>query len=137
MKFTIFNKNTGQIIQSGDCIDSDYDIQYVPNECEKLPIYSDPINQYIENGIVKDIPQKPEYQSYFDYQTKQWIKDKDAQGYVIKAKRNMLLAESDWTQLPDVPINTKTQWSTYRQELRDITSQPGYPFDVIWPTKPE
>lgn len=54
-----------------------------------------------------------------------------------KSKRNLLLQESDWTQLPDVPLETKQAWATYRQALRDITSQEGYPFNVIWPTKPE
>lgn len=54
----------------------------------------------------------------------------------IRSKRNILLTECDWTQLPDAPANSVT-WAVYRQELRDITIQEGYPFNVIWPTKPE
>ena len=40
----------------------------------------------------------------------------------LRRDRNRLLAESDWTVLPDSPIADKTAWQTYRQELRDITN---------------
>ena len=40
----------------------------------------------------------------------------------LRRNRNILLAESDWTVLPDSPIADKTAWQTYRQELRDITN---------------
>ena len=55
---------------------------------------------------------------------------------VIRARRAALLAESDWTQLPDVPLPTKEAWATYRQALRDITLQPD-PHNIIWPTQPQ
>lgn len=54
---------------------------------------------------------------------------------IIKIKRNMLLSESDWTQVADAPVD-KLAWSTYRQQLRDITNQNGFPKNVIWPSKP-
>lgn len=50
--------------------------------------------------------------------------------------RARLLNESDWTQLPDVPLETKSAWADYRQALRDITEQPGFPKNVVWPEKP-
>jgi hypothetical protein len=55
----------------------------------------------------------------------------------IRVQRNELLLESDWTQLSDSPLSEekKIEWQTYRQELRDITSQQD-PFNIIWPTKP-
>jgi len=52
-------------------------------------------------------------------------------------ERKAKLVASDWTQLPDVPISTKTAWATYRQELRDITAQAGYPTEITWPTPPQ
>ena len=55
---------------------------------------------------------------------------------VVRARRAVLLAESDWTQLPDVPLATKEAWAEYRQALRDITSQPD-PRNIIWPTAPQ
>ena len=56
----------------------------------------------------------------------------------IKIRRNRLLYESDWTQLPNGPLSSELQtaWATYRQALRDITAQPGFPTDVVWPTSP-
>jgi len=53
----------------------------------------------------------------------------------IRAKRNKLLAESDWTQLEDTPVD-KAAWATYRQNLRDITDQEGFPSNLAWPTPP-
>ena len=64
------------------------------------------------------------------------IAAKDAeQSKAIRTQRNQLLAESDWTQLADAPVD-KTIWSVYRQSLRDISSQKGFPWDVVWPEKP-
>jgi hypothetical protein len=50
-----------------------------------------------------------------------------------RARRNTLLAECDWTQLPDVPAATKTAWAPYRQALRDLPEDPAWP-DMDWPT---
>jgi hypothetical protein len=57
-----------------------------------------------------------------------------AQWNVIRAERNKLLVESDWTQLPDAPVDVAA-WATYRQALRDITTQAD-PFAIIWPESP-
>lgn len=51
-----------------------------------------------------------------------------------RAKRQSLLAETDWMALSD---NTLTEeWGAYRQVLRDIPQQEGFPFEVVWPVKP-
>lgn len=54
-----------------------------------------------------------------------------------RGARNQLLAESDWTQVADAPVD-QTAWATYRQELRDITQHPNWPHleDSDWPVKP-
>lgn len=57
--------------------------------------------------------------------------------FEVLAERSKKLVASDWTQLPDVPLATKAAWATYRQELRDITAQSGYPTEIIWPTPPQ
>lgn len=56
----------------------------------------------------------------------------------VRAERNRLLIESDWTQLKDAPLTPEKmeEWSQYRQALRDITSQPAFPTGVVWPTTP-
>ena len=55
----------------------------------------------------------------------------------VREKRNNLLTESDWTQLQDSSLSEsdKEKWALYRKELRDITDQEGFPFDITWPVK--
>lgn len=60
----------------------------------------------------------------------------DAQASAVRAERNRLIAESDWTQLPDSPVD-KQMWAAYRQALRDLTAQAGFPWELEWPIKPE
>lgn len=55
---------------------------------------------------------------------------------VIRAERDRRIAETDWTQLPDVPDATKSKWQAYRQELRDVPQSNTDPANVVWPTKP-
>jgi hypothetical protein len=54
-----------------------------------------------------------------------------AQWAVVRAERNKLLADCDWTQLPDASADAAA-WATYRQALRDITDQAN-PFNIVWP----
>ena len=54
----------------------------------------------------------------------------------IRIQRNQLLEESDWTQSNDISLDNDADWKTYRQTLRDITKQSGFPTDVTFPTKP-
>lgn len=64
------------------------------------------------------------------------IAAKDAeQAKAVRADRNKRLADSDWTQLIDAPVDRQA-WLVYRQELRDISAQPGFPWDVQWPEMP-
>ena len=59
----------------------------------------------------------------------------DAQAAQIRAERNTKLAASDWTQVADAPVD-QAAWAAYRQALRDITAQAGFPWDVQWPEMP-
>lgn len=62
-------------------------------------------------------------------------------GDVIKRKRLQLLVDSDWTDTLSAKArlgeSTYSEWQTYRQALRDITKQSGYPLDVTWPVPPQ
>jgi hypothetical protein len=61
---------------------------------------------------------------------------KDAeQAKNIRSTRNEKLTESDWTQVADAPVD-KALWATYRQALRDITTQTGFPWEITWPDAP-
>lgn len=60
------------------------------------------------------------------------------QGARVRADRNARLAACDWTQVDDAPFDNtgKAAWAAYRQALRDISSQPGFPWEVVWPESP-
>ena len=52
----------------------------------------------------------------------------------VRAERETKLKESDWMALSDVTMTA--EWSTYRQALRDVPEQAGFPHTVTWPTEP-
>jgi hypothetical protein len=54
----------------------------------------------------------------------------------VRGRRDMLLRDSDWAVLTDAPTD-KTAWQAYRQGLRDVPSQAGFPNSINWPTEPE
>jgi hypothetical protein len=61
---------------------------------------------------------------------------KDAeQAASVRASRTQLLKDCDWTQIADSTAD-KTAWATYRQALRDITGQAGFPWTITWPDAP-
>ena len=53
----------------------------------------------------------------------------------IRQQRNAKLTACDWTQVADAPVD-KTAWSTYRQSLRDLPKESGFPWTITWPTQP-
>ena len=57
----------------------------------------------------------------------------------VRAERDKLLASCDWMAIKafEAGYAVSTEWATYRQALRDITSQAGFPSEVTWPTQPE
>lgn len=59
----------------------------------------------------------------------------DARARNARAIRDAKLAASDWTQLADTPADSAA-WAVYRQALRDITEQEGFPCDITWPVEP-
>ena len=56
------------------------------------------------------------------------------QDYLVRSQRDSLLQQSDVYALTD---RITDEWTAYRQALRDIPSQAGFPASVTWPTKPE
>jgi hypothetical protein len=73
------------------------------------------------------IPEKP------DYNPEQRAVEQQAKE--VRTQRDALLAETDWTQVADAPVDAAA-WATYRQALRDVPQQGGFPEEVTWPTKP-
>jgi len=53
----------------------------------------------------------------------------------VRTQRDALLKDSDWTQVSDAPVD-QSAWANYRQALRDLPEQEGFPQEVVWPNPP-
>ena len=64
--------------------------------------------------------------------------DRLLRGEESRAERGHRLTACDWTQVADVPLSDeqREQWRAYRQALRDVTDQPGFPDAIVWPESP-
>ena len=87
----------------------------------------------IVNGEILDMTQD-EIDEYVAW-SKQNVDASKAEA--ARNKRNALLVETDWTQGADIPTTIKSAHKPYRQALRDVPLQEGFPYNIIWPTKPE
>ena len=134
MKFIKYDPTNGKILLSGDIPE-----HMIPLQGEHvLKLDASPFHHYIDLETLKPIS-KPEKQEGFyiwSDDDKEWKVDVVMAEYSVTSKRNQLLVDSDWTQLSDIPAATKKKWKDYRQQLRDITDQPGFPTEILWPIKP-
>ena len=135
MIYTIYDETTGQILRV--VTTNEIDSQIKDGELFIEGEFSD-VSYYIENAQAVLIPEQPSQYSIFDFSTKQWVLVPDLAISDVATKRNKLLYSSDWTQIPNNPLTAEQQasWATYRQELRDVTTQSGYPYNVVWPVAP-
>jgi hypothetical protein len=84
-------------------------------------------------------PSDDELQTWrWDAEAWRWVSEPTAAALArdARAERARRLLACDWTQLPDVPAWTAQAWAAYRQALRDITAQPGFPISITWPEEP-
>lgn len=138
MKAIIYNQN-GQILRQVDAPEEYLILQKQEGEFILFG-EADDSTQYInvESDEIVDKPVKPNDYSEFNWQTKQWEDNAEiAKGNVL-SKRQQLLATTDWTDTysASTRLENYNAWQFYRQQLRDITTQEGYPFNVEWPTQP-
>jgi len=93
------------------------------------------------NGIYVDLTED----ELVDYQSRlsQHIAEMPARALnLLREQRNQLLASTDWRMVSDYPGSNQTEWQTYRQSLRDITTQtPSLDADgnltgITWPGPP-
>lgn len=83
-----------------------------------------------------NVPFTPEEEIEWDAMEAEWAAGaNDRAATKIRTERNAKLTQSDWTQVADAPVD-KAAWATYRQALRDIPSQAGFPNEVVWPVEP-
>lgn len=150
--FVLSNPSTKEIIINGSCPDDDFNLQAIPGfellegKATAFTHYVDN-NQIIEYSLPVQIKKAQRQPFYFEWSNDlfDWVdvrSDQEKYDFAsgsAKITRNELLYKSDWTQIANSPLTPEQQqqWAVYRQTLRDITTQSGYPFNIIWPTPPQ
>lgn len=139
-KYTFYNRETGVVDYSVECteellasiISSQPNSNYIEGEYLK-EFY------YFENDIPIKIPPFPGDSYIFNYITKQWEVDVKLATNKVLNIRSQLLQESDWTDTVSAQtrLTNWEDWQIYRQALRDITNQPEFPLNIIWPVMPQ
>lgn len=122
MKYAIYD-TSGTIIRTGSCQECDIELQASDDE-------------FLYIGEANQLTQKVVDGELVEFET-EIVFDKIRE---IRLDRNALLSKSDWTQLPDSPLNEeqKAAWAEYRQALRDIPNTGVLSTDLIqWPQPPE
>jgi hypothetical protein len=117
---------TNEVLESFDVYyveTTDYTDDYTKNIEEGTPILSE--SSYIQVWNKTDATEE-EISAKLE---EKWVE--------VRIMRDALLAQSDWTQFQDSPLSgtNLTDWQTYRQSLRDISSQSN-PYNLTWPAKP-
>jgi len=116
-----------------------------PAGCKAIEGRHDHERVRVDLATGETVPHQPHAPEADDLQTWRW--DAEAWRWVseptaaalardARAERARRLLACDWTQLPDVPAWTAQAWGAYRQALRDITAQPGFPISITWPEEP-
>jgi hypothetical protein len=142
MKAFAYSKQTGEIIyvfngsfSLADQIETDA-IGYI----NATNFEGDPDAHYIENGSIKYRGDRPTFDHKWNGAT--WELDVAMQTtrltYKVRKERDERLAASDWVVAKYTELGTgiPAQWTAYRQALRDIPQQPGFPVEVQWPNEP-
>ena len=126
---------TKKVIQTGTCAESQFKYQKgEPGETVHRGEAS--LGDFINsNGVYQKIGAPPSEFHTYSYEKQLWVVDSVKAWEMVRRERDKRIAETDWTQLPDVPLETKELWAVYRQALRDVTEQED-PTNIQWPEKP-
>ncbi len=130
IRYVTYDPLTGEILADGLCTDGDF--QFIENAIDINGVeHVD--GYYVNKGCLVKLPKKSDG-NRFDYKTHKWVFDRGLAIAQVRRERDSLLAETDWTQLPDVPEEIRDTFAAYRQALRDITEGPIE--KIVFPTPP-
>jgi len=86
-----------------------------------------------------NIPFTPEEEAERDAEETAWAANQNAQlAETVRTERDALLAATDWRVIKAAEVGSVLDpaWIIYRQALRNVPEQPGFPHNVIWPETP-
>jgi hypothetical protein len=121
-KYSRYNLETGRFTGQGS--NSDQDNVSAKDGEGLIDGHYDQSTKMVVDGSVVDIPAFTVEQEEID---RAWVS--------LKGSRNMMLQSTDWTQVPDAPVD-QAAWAVYRQELRDLPANTEDPNEVVWPKPP-
>ena len=143
-------RSTGEVLSQGQVRslypNTSFPSQWTPALVEELgldPVFESPTpttTRYqtaFKDGVEQDAQGRWLWKWSISEMSDEAKAAKDAeQAKNIRSDRDKRLSDTDWTQVADAPVD-KAVWATYRQALRDVPTQAGFPYDITWPSKPE
>ena len=123
LTYCIYEKTTGKITRLVYCFEDEVEGSLRDNEAA-LVKEGDIAGKMVLEGVLTDIP---EDQLVAETIKKAWRE--------LRLSRRRLLSNSDWTQVPDAPVDSAA-WAVYRQQLRDLPANTTDPRTVEWPVPP-
>ena len=123
LTYCIYEKTTGKITRIMSCFEDEVEGSLEDNEAA-LVKEGDITGKMVSEGVLTDIP---EDQLVAETIKKAWRE--------LRLSRRRLLSNSDWTQVPDAPVDSAA-WAVYRQQLRDLPANTTDPRNVEWPVPP-
>ena len=138
MKIIRYNKKTGDIV-SFLSVDDDFDLSTYNNEtygCMQSDIPVGSTNFFIKNNEIVSRPEKPSKYHFWDGST--WVQNTDLLSAKIRLRRDELLSSCDWVVSKYLELGEQIpqEWKEYRQNLRDLPQQDGFPNNVVFPKRP-
>lgn len=132
-----YKRDTGQIVQTG----THPNPERLMDELHGVLLgTADDSTHYVKDGKLAELPRQPNPHCVWDGYT--WIETRTNEQIQeqllieVRAQRDKLLAESDWTQAADAPVDQQA-WREYRQALRDLPTAIGNTQQEIeWPQRP-
>jgi len=125
--FTVYDLSTGEIKRAVSCPEADKDANIHDGEgaidghfnAEEFTVVNGVATMRSEEDLQRQASEEAERN--------------------MRTQRNMLLAASDFTQVPDAPFTEQQRqaWAAYRQALRDLPSNINDPLNIVWPTEPD
>jgi hypothetical protein len=133
-----FYKSSGEIVENVNVSEEVFNNIISETQYEYIEGSYNNENYYIDNGTPVLKPPRPDITYIFDYNSKIWIESPEIAGSIVRDTRNSLLADADILifKAEDLGQDTTTL-RQYRQALRDITKQQGFPLNVTFPTIPQ
>ena len=135
-----YNKQTGIIVSSFHT-NSSYDISDYFDENNNAIDFEGIVNTnkvYVKNNLLTIYP--PKINFFSDWDGEQWVINIDKLKSDVLNIRLGMLIDSDWTDtlsaVERLGESKYQEWQTYRQALRDIPEQTGFPLNVVYPTLP-